>query len=364
MKIAVVADWLTTYGGAEHVLRSMHELWPSAPLFTTVTRRGDIGPLSSADIRPCLWLQSLFRLIRNHRVLLPLLPWAVESIDLEGYDIVLSSSHAVAKGVIPPSTAVHICYCHTPMRYAWEMEKEYLSDFKIRWPLKTIVQRQLKKLRRWDLSTVRRVDAFIANSSETQKRIRETYGRDSVIIPPPVEDRFFETPLEEGAYFLALGRLVPYKRFDLLIEAANTLKVPLKIGGMGSEYHRLRRLAGPTVELLGFVPDEALPRLYSRASALLFPQVEDAGIVPLEALASGVPVIAYAKGGALDVVTHGKTGILVDEQSTQGFMRAMQAFQRLSFDRSAIRNCARIFHVSEFKRRLQTFLKEASRRMV
>lgn len=359
MKLAIVADWLPTYGGAEHVIAALHALWPEAPIFTTVARREALGPLRDADIRTDSFLQFLFRLTRRHQYLLPWMPLAIESIDLSAFDVILSSSHAVAKGIIPSSRSVHVCYCHTPMRYAWEMEEDYLKDFRIRGPLKAIVQSELKRLRRWDLSTARRVDSFIANSTETQQRIARIYGRDSVVVPPPVEDRFFSTSLTAQnsqltahSYFLALGRLVPYKRFDLLIDLANSLRLPLKIGGVGSDSARLKRLAGPTVEFLGFVNDRNLPGLYSHAECLLFPQVEDAGIVPLEAQASGLPVIAYGESGVRDVLMDGHTGLLVEAQTVDAFIAAVTTFKAHVWDRAAIRAHARRFQVSAFKKRI------------
>ncbi len=360
-KLAIVADWLPTYGGAEHVVASLVELWPQAPVFTTVVAPERLGPLSKADLRPHRFLQRMYRLLGKHQWLLPWMPEAIESIDLQGYDIVLSSSHAVGKGVIPPGTAVHVCYCHTPMRYAWEMEAEYLRDFRIRWPMKKFVKRQLKRLRRWDLTTARRTDVFIANSSETQARIRRMYGRDSVVIPPPVGDRFFRTPLQNrGSYFLALGRLVPYKRFDLLVALSNQLGIPLKIGGTGSELERLRAMAGPSVEFLGFVPDADLPSLYAGAEALLFPQIEDAGIVPMEAQASGTPVIGLGCGGLRDVVQDGVTGVLVSEQTVEAFAAAVSRFRAMPFDRTAIREHARQFHEDTFRSRIRSAVEAAA----
>lgn len=354
MKLSIVADWLPTYGGAERVISALHELWPTAAIHTTVAAPEKLPrALASADIRTSKSLQRMFRLLGKHQVLLPWMPQAMEKIDCTGSDVVFSSSHAIGKGVIPPSTAVHVCYCHTPMRYAWEMEDEYLKDFGVRWPLKKFVKKQLKRLRRWDLSTAKRVDHFIANSTETQKRIQRIYGRDAIVIPPPVGANFFtDTKTKPGEYFLAMGRLVPYKRFDLLIELANRLKLPLKIGGTGGEMAKLKAMAGDTVEFLGFVPDEALPSLYSGAKALLFPQMEDAGIVPMEAQACGTPVIAYGAGGVLDVVKDGQTGVFAKEQTVDAFQEAVQKFQSLSFDRAAIRAHATQFHEDAFKRRI------------
>lgn len=363
MRLAIVADWLPTFGGAEHVIAALHRIWPHAPLYTSVYNADRLRVLANADVRPVPWLQRLYRLLGRHQWLLPLLPRAVEDIDLSPYNVVLSSSHAVGKGVVPPSSAVHVCYCHTPMRYAWEMEAEYLQDFRLRGWLKKKVQQQLKRLRRWDLSTARRVDVFIANSCETQARIRRMYGRDSVVLSPPVDEIFFSAPLGAStpAYYLAVGRLVPYKRFDLLIQLANEQQLPLWIGGTGHDEARLRSLAGPSVRFLGYVPDAELPALYAGAAAVFFPQVEDAGIVPLEAQASGTPLIAYAKGGILNVVQDGRTGVLVPEQTVPAFAHAVQQLRADRWDRGAIREHARQFSEERFRQRLRDIVDDAVR---
>ncbi|MDB4978223.1 MAG: group 1 glycosyl transferase [Candidatus Peribacteria bacterium] len=361
MKLAIVADWLTVFGGAEHAIAEFHELWPKAPLFTTVARPEKLGPLAHADIRTTT-LQRFYNIVKKHQALLLLMPRAVESMDLRGFDTILSSSHAVAKGIIPPHGSVHICYCHTPMRYAWEMEDEYLDDFRVPKLLRKAIKTRLKKLRRWDMTTAKRVDMFIANSSETQKRIQNVYARDSIIIPPPAADRLFQTPLipaGERSYFLAIGRLVPYKRFDLLIEAANALRFPLRIAGTGQEEARLKHMAGPTVEFLGFVPDAELPQLYGGAKALLFPQYEDAGIVPLEAQACGTPVIAYARGGALDSVKNGVTGVFFTEQTPASISSAIQEFNTIRTDPQTIRAHAEQFSATRFRERMQAAVEDA-----
>jgi glycosyltransferase involved in cell wall biosynthesis len=246
------------------------------------------------------------------------------------------------------------------MRYAWEMEAQYLKDFRIRGLLKRFVRGELKRLRRWDLATARRVDHFIANSTETQKRIKRIYGRESVIVSPPVDERFYQTPLTAhrspltpSSYFLAIGRLVPYKRFDLLIELANMLKLDLRIAGTGTDEARLKKLAGPTVHFLGFVADSELPDLYANASFLLFPQIEDAGIVPLEALASGLPVIAFGEGGILDILRHGENGLLVPKQTVEAFARAVKEARSIQWDRSAIRGTAEKFSYRSFCEKIE-----------
>jgi glycosyltransferase involved in cell wall biosynthesis len=378
MRIALVADWLTTFGGAEHVLAELCDLFPGAPLFTTVARRGKLGSLDRADIRTSR-LQRLYQLIGNHQILLPLMPRMIEDIDLRGFDVILSSSHAVAKGVVPPSDAVHVCYCHTPVRYAWEMEEEYLRDFRVpNWARKR-VKRELSKLRRWDMTTTKRVDVFLANSTTTQERIKRIYGRESRVVAPPVDDRFFEErvagsderlapkedsfatryPLPATRYFLAIGRLVPYKRFDLLIETANALRLPLKIAGRGQDEARLRAMAGPTVEFLGFVPEDALAALYAGAKGLLFPQHEDAGVVLLEAQACGTPAVAFKAGGALDVVADGENGVLFETQTADSLRAAVERFETISFDRASIRAKAERFRRGRFRDDVRAAVEQA-----
>ncbi len=358
-QLAITADWLPTFGGAEHVLLELHTLWPQAPIFTTVLNRKKIGPLGEADIRVS-WLQHLYRLTGNHQILLALMPRVMEDMDLRGYDIVLSSSHAVGKGIVPPAGAVHICYCHTPMRYAWDMEEKYLKDFRVPAPLRPLIRVLLERLRRWDLTTAKRVDHFIANSTTTQERIERIYGRKSTVIHPPVSDMFLQTPLvpsdEREAYFLAVGRLVPYKRFDLLVEAANRLRLPLKIAGEGREFARLKAMAGPTVQLLGYVPTADLPGLYGKAKALLFPQHEDAGVVALEAQACGTPVIAYGLGGSLDTVRDGVTGIFFAEQTSRSLEDALHRFAQGTRNTQVIRTHATQYSAALFRERIQTFV--------
>ncbi len=343
------------------MIAELHALWPQAPIFTTVARYGHLGPLNQADIRSSK-LQRWYRLLGRHEVLLPWMPRVIEKIDLREFDVVVSSSHAIAKGVIPSSSTVHVCYCHTPMRYAWEMEEEYLRDFRVPRLLRRTIKCMLKRIRRWDLATAKRVDNFIANSTTTQERISRVYGRESVVIPPPVDERFFAQTLptkEERKGFLAIGRLVPYKRFDLLIEAANQLSIPLTIAGTGRDIARLKALAGPTVDMLGFVPDAELPALYAQARALLLPQIEDAGVVPLEAQACGTPVVALKQGGVLDTVRENVTGIFFDEQTVAALRDALERFEHATFDHTAIREHARQFSSSRFREKITQAVHDA-----
>jgi glycosyltransferase involved in cell wall biosynthesis len=361
MKIALIADWLTVFGGAEHAIEQFLGIWPEAPLYTTVAGQNRLGPLARARIMTTA-LQRRYQLIGRHQWLLSAMPEAIENIDLSGFDAILSSSHAVAKGIIPPQNATHVCYCHTPLRYAWEMEEQYLDDFRIPRLLRPSIKKRLADLRRWDLSTAKRVDTFIANSTETKRRIETIYGRESIVVTPPVDDRFFSVPLtnqSERKTYLAVGRLVPYKRFDLLIQVANELKLPLLIAGTGQEEARLRRVAGPTVTFAGFVADEDLPSLYAKAKAVLFPPHEDAGIVPLEAQACGTPVIAYGKGGALDSIKAGETGMFFDDQTSESLQAAIENFSKRIFDPETVRNHARQFSSAHFREKVRGIVEDA-----
>lgn len=365
MRVAIVADWLTAFGGAERVIAELALLYPEAPIFTTVAHARRLGPFPVQKIKVTS-LQLWELVLRRHQLLLPWMPRAVEAIDLRGYDVILSSSHAVAKGCIPPPTAVHVCYCHTPMRYAWEMEEQYFDDFRVPKSARALLRRMLKRIRRWDLQTAKRVDHFIANSTTTQERIRRIYARESIVISPPVHDRFFQQEISPRpevlgpkSYFLSVSRLVPYKRVDLLIAAANANGLPLRIAGDGEDRRRLERLAGPTVRFLGRVPDEDLPGLYRGASAFLFPAFEDAGLVPMEAQACGVPVIAYGRGGVCDTVKDGVTGIFFREQSLASLLDAIERWTAVSWDPQVIRAHARQCAAGRFREQVMEEVERA-----
>lgn len=363
MKTAIITDWLPVYSGAEHVIHQLCQIWPKAPLYTTVVNKQKIGPLAAYEIRTSK-LQKIYTILKKHQLLIMLMPKAMEQLDVQGYELIISSSHAVGKGIIPASNAVHVCYCHTPMRYAWEMEEDYLKDYGIPFLVRPFAKHAIAKLRKWDLTTAKRVDHFIANSTETADRIKRIYGRESDVLLPPVDDHYFEHPLvtnTKQSYYLAIGRLIPYKCFDLLIETANKLSLPLKIAGIGQEAKKLKAMAGPTVEFLDFVPNEDLANLYANATALLMPQLEDAGITPLEAQACGTPVIAYGRGGALDTVVDGTTGLFFAEQTVTSLSAAIDAFKNTDFHANTIREHATQFSASNFKKRFLEIVQNAQR---
>ena len=362
MRIAIIADWLTVFGGAERVVAELHALFPEAPIFTIVANRKKIAALADADLRTSS-LQKYYRLFPVHQLFISMMPRVVEQFDLTHFDVIISSSHAVAKGIVPPSDAVHICYCHTPMRYAWEMEKEYLDDFHVPHFLRKTIKKKLRELRRWDMTTAKRVDVFVANSKETQERIRKIYGRESTVLPPPVHDRFFDILLDANrSSFLAVGRLVPYKRFDLLIALANNLHLPLTIVGTGQEERRLKALAGDTITFRGRVEDAELPELYRTAKAVFFAPHEDAGIVPMEAQACGAPVIAFGKGGALDTIKDSETGIFFEEQTLESVEKTFQRFSTMHFDEQKIREHAKQFSAERFRKKLNEIVLSRSGR--
>lgn len=359
MKIAIVADWLTDFGGAERVILRLHKLFPDAPIYTSVFNEKNMAGFGSADIATS-FLQKLPGAKEHHQFYILLMPYAFEHFDLSKYDIVISSSHACAKGIITKPETMHICYCHSPMRYLWDNCHEYIKNYNLPWIIKKLAQRPLHKLRLWDKLAADRADHFIANSKNTQKRIKKYYKRDSEVIYPMVDLERFRISKNPGGYFIAVGRLIPYKKFDLIVKVFNELGLPLKIVGTGTEESNLRKKAKKNIEFLGRRNDKETAELLSKAKALIFPQLEDFGITPLEAMACGRPVIAYKKGGALETVTDGKTGIFFNEQSVESLKDAVLKFLKTEkkFDPKEIRRHAEKFSPSVFDKKIIKFIRE------
>ncbi len=355
LPIALVHDWLITLGGADRVLLALHQLFPTAPVFVALyDSRRLPESFKTMNVRTS-WLQHFPRSVERHRQLVPLMPFAFRTLNLHGYKVVLSSSHACAKGVRVDADAVHVCYCHTPMRYAWDLAPLYRRA----WPslVRPIVHLAQAWLRGWDRRSARGVTYFIANSHFVADRIRRHYHREATVIYPPVDIDYF-TPGGGGVddFFLVVSRLVPYKRIDLAVEAFNQLGRPLVIVGDGPEASRLRALARPNVTLVGEVSDETLRDYYRRCRALVFPGEEDFGIVPVEAHACGRPVIAYDAGGVRETVVAGRTGILFPEQSAAALMAVVQAFDHRAFDATVIRHQAERFSRQTFQRQMERFI--------
>ncbi len=337
-RVALVHDWLVSTRGGESVLASFCRMFPDAVVHTLVyDPAGLIGGVGDIIRRHRVVQSPVGKLpmaSRVHRGLLPLFPYAIEAFDFRGYDLVLSSSHCVAKGVIVPPTTPHVSYIHTPMRYAYEQLPDYFGAGRLPLPLRAVVGGLMHHIRLWDEVTQSRVDHYVANSHHVARRITARYRRDSVVVHPPVDmDRF---DVGKGwprpdAPFLMLGAFAPYKRVDLAIEAFNRLKLPLAIAGGGQDEKRLRAMAGPTVSFLGRLSDEDVAKAYANARAFIFPGEEDFGITPLEAMASGTPIIALARGGATETVldvAHGPdaTGVLFEDQTVDGLCTAVERF--------------------------------------
>lgn len=353
MKVAIVHDWLTIYGGSESIVRIMHEFYPEAPIYTTVYDRKNMPEdFQQMDIRTS-FIQKLPFGKKKYTSYLMMMPYAFEQFDLSEYDLVISSNTSCSKGVITGANTLHICYCNTPMRYGWDFYHEYvkpknaLARFFIAW--------MMKGIRQWDRLSADRVDVFIANSNNVAKRIKKHYRRKSKVIYPPVRTSLFQKSDTDEGFYLAVSRLVPYKRVDLVVEAFTKLNLPLKVIGDGSEYKDIAAKAGQTVEMLGRVDDAAVLRYMQGCKAFLFPGEEDFGITPIEAQACGKPVIAYGKGGALETVEADKTGVFFYEQTLEAVTEAVKRFEAMTFDGAYIRRHAEQFSEERFKKELKEF---------
>ncbi len=349
MRAAIIHYWLLNRRGGEKVLDSLCRLLPEADVFTLFC---DPRTLSDEVRRHRVTVSFLDPLRRWHRNLLPLMPMALESFDLRGYDLVVSSESGPAKGVIAPSTARRICYCHTPMRYLWDLYPAYRNDW-TRSRLKRALMTPLTNyMRLWDYAAAARVDRFIANSASTRTRIWKTYRRESEVIYPPVDVESFRWERPEN-YFLAVSELVAYKRIDLLVQHFTRSGQRLRIAGDGPELSALRRAAGRNIEFLGRVPDADLRGLYSRCRAFLMPGEEDFGITPVEALASGKPVIAYGRGGALETVPD-FGGVFFSQQTGESLAEAIARFEQIEprIQPERLQEWSRRFSTGEFERRM------------
>lgn len=356
MRVALIHDYLNQYGGAERVLEALHELFPDAPVYTSIYDAGAMPhAYRSWDIRTS-WMQRLPAWRRLFRAYVFLYPSAFESLDLSAYDLIISSSSAFAKGIIPRPGAIHLCYCHTPMRFAWRTS-EYIAREGFGEARRAALALPLTLLRLWDVASSQRVDAFIANSRTVAQRIKRYYGREALIIPPPVDlPPFCDRP--PGSYYLAGGRLIPYKRLDLVIATCNRLRLPLKIFGDGRDRARLQSMAGPTIEFVGYVNEQQRRELFAGCRAFIFPGEEDFGITPLEAMAAGRPVIAYAAGGALDTLIEGTTGRFFAEQTVDALAEAIAADCAERYDAAAIRRHAESFGAPVFNERMRALLQQ------
>jgi glycosyltransferase involved in cell wall biosynthesis len=370
VKVALVHDWLTGMRGGEKVLERLCAIFPGAPIYTLVWKRGSVSAAIEAHPIRTSFLQLLPGVERRYRWLLPWFPAAIESFDLSGFDVVVSSSHAVAKGVRTGPATFHLSYVHTPMRYVWDLEPEYFPPGRFPWPVGGWVRATCARLRRWDAATAARPSALVANSRHVAERIRRHWGRTAEVVHPPVDVPAAAPAPGPRDHFLLAGAMAPYKHGELAVEACRALDLPLVVAGSGPEEARLRRLAGPRTRFLGWVATERLRDLLSGARALLFPGEEDFGILPVEALAHGCPVIAYGRGGVLETAGQGAPpealaavargesarapgGVLFGTRSVDGLAGAIRRFEAERFDPGSLRALALPFDTARFDGRMR-----------
>lgn len=356
MKIAIVHDWLNQIGGAENVLETMVSMFPDAPVFTTIYAPQLMPPeYQHWDIRTS-WLDKAPGIYRHHQPYLPLYPAAVQSLDLRGYDVILSNKSGFIHGIKTHPGQVHLCYCLAPTRYVWSY-KSYAQRERLNGLTHVMLAPIIAMLRNWDYKAAQKVSHFCAISTDIQQRIKQYYKRDSIIIAPPVNtNRFLPVTKPTEDYYFILSRLIPYKRIDLAVEAFNQLGKRLVIAGEGRDRKALEQLAKPNVEFLGRLPWDKVVDLMANCKAFVFPGYEDFGITPVEAQSAGRPVIAYAAGGALDTVIDGKTGIYFKQQTVNSLIEAVHQLEKTTFNTEIIRQHALNFSTDRFKNELKSWI--------
>lgn len=357
MRVAIVHDWLVTDAGAEKVLRVLIDIYPDADIFSIVDFLSDKDreAVLGGRFAKTSFVQKLPFAKKHFRNYFALFPAAIESFDLSGYDLIISSSWAVAKGVKKHSGQLHISYCYTPIRYAWDLYDEYTKDLKF---LKRLfVKATLHYIRKWDIATLERVDHFIADSKFVQERIKRIYERDAVVIYPPVDTDKFLFNADKEEFYLTASRLVPYKKTRLIVEAFNEMSdKKLVVIGSGEEYDEIKKISKPNISVLGFCENDILIEYMQKAKAFVYAAVEDFGIVPIEAMSCGTPVIALDKGGTAETVTERVNGIHFKEQNKEDIQKAVYEFESLTFDLKRISEDARYYATHRFKEEIKEFI--------
>jgi len=356
MKIALVHDYLVQYGGAERVLEAFTELFPYAPIYTLVYNKEAMHGVFEGKKIYTSFIQKIPMAAKKHRLFPQIMPYAIEQFDFSDYDIVLSDSSSFTKGIVTGPDTLHLCYMHTPMRYAWDDCQKYTQDFNFPGFVKKFVPFAMNYIRLWDRASIDRVDKLIANSDFVRRRIKKYYKKESVVIYPPVNYDNFYVSKDTDDYFLMVGRLIAYKRFDIAIQAFNRLGLKLKIIGRGPEIKRLKKISGPNIEFLGRVPEEKLAGYYAKCRAFIFPQEEDFGIVAIEAMASGRPVIAYHGGDIPEHLEEGRTGIFFKNQLPDDIVEAVKIFFNYKFDPEYIRSQVEKFDKKYFKAKIKEYI--------
>ncbi|MCQ3938780.1 MAG: glycosyltransferase family 4 protein [Chloroflexi bacterium] len=357
MKLAIIHEWLNVYGGSERLLTEILHLHPQAQLHALIHNRQNLigTPLEDRRVKTS-FLQAIPKVEHLYRGLLPLMPLAIESMNVRAYDVVLSISHAVSHGIKTNGNQIHISYVCTPMRYAWHLQNDYLHLHRLDKPLIGAAARwTLSLLRRWDRESAPRANHLLAISHWTAQKIQQAWGRDSQVIHPPVHVERFSPAKERGKFYIHVSRLVPYKMTAGIIKAFNELRLPLVIVGDGPEMSNLKKLAHENIQLLGHQPDEVVADLLNRAKAFVYMAAEDFGIAMVEAQAAGCPVIAYGKGGAAEIVRDGETGLLFQEQSSRSLSEAVLRFQSMKIKSEAARENAARFSVERFRREFTAY---------
>lgn len=361
MKVAIIQEWLTTMGGSEKVVQAIADIYPQADIFALVADKKMVQELGFENKKVTTSLiQKLPFGLKKYKTYLPLFPFAIEQFDLSDYDLIISSNHAVSKGVLTTSEQMHITYCHSPIRYAWDLHHQYLKEEGLGFGIKGLLARYfLHRIRIWDFISSVRPDYYVSNSNFIANRINKVYQKKATTIYPPIEIDDFVLEISKDDYYVTSSRMVPYKKIDLIVEAfAKMPDKKLVVVGDGPDYKKIKDKAGENITFVGYLPFNELIKKLQKAKAFVFAAIEDFGMLPVEAQACGTPVIALGKGGSLETVKHGITGILYPEQTIESLIAGVKEFETHSFDPLTIRTHAETFGIEEFKKKFSTFVEE------